>query len=332
MGDVAMTVPVLLAFRNAYPSIKITLLTKAFFTPFFQQIPNLEIKVFETKTTHKGILGIQKLAKELKEEGVDAIADLHNVLRTNILKNFLRFSRIPFVQIDKGRAEKKALIRWENKVFRPLKTSHQRYAEVFKKINLPFDFTENQYVLNKELLSSKLQDLVGIDTQKWLGIAPFAKHKGKVYPLQQLNKVIAELSKSNDYKIFLFGGGDNEVKQLNSIETKFDNVLSLAGKLTLTEELHLISNLDLMLSMDSSNGHIAAMYGIPVITIWGITHPYAGFIPYGQPPTNSILPNLSKYPKIPTSIYGNKFPEGYENVMESIAPITILERISKVIQ
>ena len=51
----------------------------------------------------------------------------------------------------------------------------------------------------------------------------------------------------------------------------------------------MISNLNLMISMDSFNGHLAANAGIPVITIWGMTHPFLGFSPFLQPDLNQIL-------------------------------------------
>ena len=101
----------------------------------------------------------------------------------------------------------------------------------------------------------------------------------------------------------------------------------LNKQLNFKEELQLISNLDLMLAMDSGNGHLAAIYGVPTITIWGITHPYAGFAPFGQPEENSLLADRTKFPFIPTSIYGNKMPDGYENAMETIHPDKILEKI-----
>ena len=56
----------------------------------------------------------------------------------------------------------------------------------------------------------------------------------------------------------------------------------MAGKYKFKEELALISNLDLMVSMDSSNGHLAAIYGVPIVTLWGVTHPFLGFAPFGQ--------------------------------------------------
>ncbi len=332
MGDVAIAAPILLAFRKAYPTIKITLLTNTFFSPIFEQISNLTVKSFETKEKHKGVFGIRKLAQELKLMNVDAVADLHGVLRTHLLKKFFLFNNIPFIQINKGRAEKKALTSWENKTFKPLKTSHQRYSDVFEKLGFKLNLEVSSSLLKKEKITTKTQDLIGFDTKKWIGIAPFAQHKGKIYSLEKLTAIIEELDQSDNYKIVLFGGGKNEIELLSGIESKFNNVLSIAGKLSFKEELKLISNLDVMVSMDSGNGHLAAMYGIPVITIWGVTHPYAGFTPYNQPFSNSLIPDLQIYPQIPTSIYGNKYPKGYDQAINSISSQTILKKINEITQ
>ena len=83
--------------------------------------------------------------------------------------------------------------------------------------------------------------------------------------------------------------------------------------------------------MDSGNAHISAMYGIPTITLWGVTHPYAGFYPFGQNETNALLADREMYPLIPTSVYGNKFPEGYDQVMETISPEMVLKKIAQTI-
>lgn len=140
-----------------------------------------------------------------------------------------------------------------------------------------------------------------------------------------------ELDRKQKTEIFLFGGGKKEAQELQELAKGFKNVSSLAGKLTFEEELALISNLDAMLSMDSGNAHLAAMYGIPVVSLWGVTHPYAGFKAFGQPMENCILPDLNKYPKIPTSIYGNKVPEGYDDVMRSIPPEVVVGKLEEVL-
>ncbi|NNE75475.1 MAG: glycosyltransferase family 9 protein, partial [Pricia sp.] len=286
MGDVAMTVPVLSALTKQYPRLKITVLTRAFFGPMFAQLPNVTVYEADVKGRHKGIVGLYKLYKELRPLQIEAVADLHNVLRSNVLKVYFRTGGIPFFQIDKGRKEKKALTSWKNKLFAPLKTTHERYADVFNEMGYPIDLTMAS-ALAKESLSDKILKLIGTDAKKWLGLAPFAAFEGKVYPTHLMEAVIEELHQTKNYKILLFGGGQSEERQLNNWQEKFDNCINVVGKLSFSEELALISNLDGMLSMDSGNGHLAAMYGIPVITLWGVTHPYAGFNPFGQNSANA---------------------------------------------
>src|SRR5690606_30844309 len=134
------------------------------------------------------------------------------------------------------------------------------------------------------------------------------------------------------YKILLFGGGAKEVRVLEHLSESYKNALCMAGKLDLSEELELISNLDAMLSMDSGNAHLAANYGIPVVTLWGVTHPFAGFYPFAQPMENALLPNRGKYPLIPTSVYGNKMPKGYGSVMETIPPQQVVDKLSTILE
>ncbi|MFO7720227.1 MAG: glycosyltransferase family 9 protein [Gillisia sp.] len=326
MGDVAMLVPVLRSLTTTYPNLKITLLTRGFFAPMFKDIPNVEIYKADISGIHHGFVGLCRLARELKELEIDAVADLHDVLRSNVLRYIFYFYGIPVKQIDKGRTEKKALTAEENKVFKQLKSTHQRYADVFSELGYPVDLKDLSFPL-KLKLSPKILKITGKNSLKWIGIAPFAQHDSKVYPLDLMEKVIKEIDREGKAEIFLFGGGKLETEKLEKLSENFKNVVSIAGKLSFEEELALISNLDVMLSMDSGNAHLAAMYGIPVITLWGVTHPYAGFSAFNQPPENNLLPDLNKYPKIPTSVYGNKFPEGYEDVMRSISPLKVVEKL-----
>ena len=136
---------------------------------------------------------------------------------------------------------------------------------------------------------------------------------------------------SKEHTILLFGGEENEGKQLKIISEGNENIFSLAEGFTLSDQLDFISNLDLMISMDSANGHLAAMYGVKVLTIWGVTHPYAGFAPFNQNSKYSILVDKNRYPKIPTSIYGNKSPEEYKQAINSITPEEIIKKIKEII-
>ena len=332
LGDVAMCVPVIRLLLAQYPFVEITLVTRPFFAPLFEDIPRVNIIGADVKDTHKGILGLWKLSKELQALPVTKVADLHNVLRTKIVSRFMQcIPKKHWKTIDKGRKEKRALVRAENKVLKPLKTTHERYADVFKQLGFPIDLSvalpKRSYPIPEEILNENING----NTKKWIGFAPFAAHKSKMYPLELTEKTLALLQQENNYIVLLFGGGKQEVEQLSALSNKYSNVYSVAGKMSFTAELQLISNLDVMLSMDSGNGHLAAAYQVPVVTLWGATHPYAGFAPFLQPASQQLVPDLEKYPLLPTSIYGNKVVEGYEEVMCSIAPETVVATLTEVL-
>ncbi len=329
MGDVAMTVPVLRVVAQTYPDIKITILSRPFFKPLFEGIPNLDFLEADVNGEHKRF-GLIKLAKQAKALQIDAVADLHNVIRSKIITNYLKLKGLKTATVDKGRDEKKALTASENKKFVQLKTTQQRYADVFAKLGIPIDLGTHKFPAKKRLLP-KLNALIGVEPKKLIGIAPFAAFKSKMYPLKLMAEVISDLNETDKYRIFLFGGGKKEIEHLKKLATPFANVESVAGKFTFEEELALISNLDLMLSMDSGNGHLAAMLGIPVVTLWGVTHPFAGFAPFNQPEKNQLTAAREKFPLIPTSIYGNKFPSGYEAAIETISPETVVKKIKEIL-
>jgi ADP-heptose:LPS heptosyltransferase len=325
LGDVAMSVPVIKVLTENYPKLRITLISRPQYKPLFDDIPNLSFLAAEVYGKHKG-LGLLRLAKEARSKGVVAVADLHNVIRSKIITRYFKLHNLKVAAIDKGRPEKKALTRKQNKVFKQLRSTHQRYADVFSELGFSIDLEQFNRSPRKEI-NQKLQNIVGGSTQKWVGIAPFAAFKSKMYPLESMEKVIQKLDDSGKFRILLFGGGSHENKILSALEKKYASTVNIAGRLTFREELDLISNLDIMLSMDSANGHMAALFGIPVITLWGVTHPFAGFKPIHQPEDNQLLANLKEFPLIPTSVYGNKYPKGYENAIGSISPESISNKI-----
>lgn len=327
MGDVAMTVPVIRALVEQNSQIKVTLVSRPIYKPFFEEIPNLSFFGVDLEKRHKGLFGLLQLYSDLKKLNIDAVADLHSVLRSKIIRTLFALNGKKVAFTDKGRKEKKELTRTENKVFKPLKSMFERHVDTFAKLGFSVDLSlpnfPKKVILSEDILSFS-------DTKenfRWIGIAPFAQYESKVYPHDLMQKVIDELATNNNTKIFLFGGGKKEIEILNSLSENKKNVIVVAGKLHLEQELQLISNIDVMLSMDSGNAHIAAMLGIKVISLWGATHPFAGFSPFNQPLENALVADRNKYPLLPTSVYGNKNIAGYEEVMRSILPETIVSKI-----
>jgi ADP-heptose:LPS heptosyltransferase len=323
MGDVAMTVPVLRALVLQHPEVKITVVSRPFFQPFFEGIPNVNFIGVDLNKRHKGFLGLLRLFSDLRKLHIDVVADLHNVLRSKVVRTLFALSGKKVAATDKGRAEKKALTSLTNKVFAPVKPMIERHVDAFKQLGFSIDLANPKFP-EKAILSDEIISFTGTKNQNWIGIAPYAQYESKVYPIDLMQQVIDDLAKNKNVKIFLFGGGATEIEKLNQLQNNHENVMVVAGKLSFEAEIQFISNLNVMLSMDSGNSHIAAMLGVKVITLWGATHPFAGFKPFNQPDDFCLTSDREQFPLLPTSIYGNRKVEGYDEVMRTILPEKIV--------
>ncbi|WP_294823964.1 glycosyltransferase family 9 protein [uncultured Flavobacterium sp.] len=333
MGDVAMTVPVVRSLTEQYANVKVTVVSRAAYKPFFDDMPRVAFFEADTTGRHKGFFGLLRLFRELNKLHVYGVADLHNVLRSKIITKLFSLRGKKTATVDKARKEKAALtsLNPAKKIFEPLMPVTQRYAGVFEQLGFRVSL-EGLAPPEKKLLTPDITEYTGEKDCTWIGIAPFAQHNSKVYPKKQMQEIIDMLAAIQGYKLMLFGGGRHEVSQLKKYANRRSNVLVMAGKMTLKQEMKLISNLDLMLSMDSSNAHIAAMLGVKVVTLWGATHPYAGFAPFNQPQAFAITSDREQFPLLPTSVYGNKKVDGYEDAMKSIAPETVISKIQEILK
>ena len=131
---------------------------------------------------------------------------------------------------------------------------------------------------------------------------------------------------SKSCNVLLFGGGPEETRTLEAMASPHETVFNVAGKMEFSKELDLIAQLHLMIAMDSGNGHIAAIYGVPVITVFGVTHPYMGFAPFAQPEDYQLTADRERFPAIPTSVYGNRYPKGYEKAIQTVPPKAIYDK------
>ncbi len=329
LGDIAITVPVIRALYQTYPNLRVTFVSRPHGAPLFQEFKNFHFYPTDFNSRHKGIKGIWTLFKELKKIPFTAVADLHSVLRTHLLTFIFRFHGYKVKTIDKGRREKRALIRRKSKKFQPLTPTVYRYADVFRRLGFAVSLDQHEFPEKKEL-SQKILPFPQTNEKKWIGIAPFAAHRGKMYPLDLMQQVINFLQK--EHQIFLFGAGEKEKELLEVWEKAFTNVFSTVGKINLREQIDLMAHLDLMISMDSANGHLAANTGIRVLTLWGMTHPFCGFSPFNQPPNHALILDRNKFPLIPTSVYGNKIPKGYDEAFRSLDPKKVIEKTLSLLQ
>jgi ADP-heptose:LPS heptosyltransferase len=328
LGDVAMTYPVLKTLTETNPGLEVYFVSRPFFKPIFRDLKQVEFIEADLDGRYKGFPGLLRLYKDLKKIRPGIVADLHDVLRTKVLRNLFSWSGKKVYSIDKGRKEKRQLVANPISQCKPLKTTHERYADVFRAAGYSVDL--GGFVPLLPALDSQTELFLSpFRGAKIIGIAPLAKHIGKQYPLGGMREVIKLLLEADkDIVVFLFGSRA-EAKSLDSINPDPERVFNLSGLFSFDRELQIISRLDLMLSMDSGNGHLAANYGVKVVTVWGVTHPYAGFAPFGQTSGQQILPDLEKYPMLPCSVYGNKICPGYETLWDDVLPEHIAEVVLK---
>lgn len=298
-GDVAMLVPVVQSVAAHYPQVHFSVLTRSAFAPLFDNLGfNISAIPLDLNHKHKGIRFL-KCFKYIQRNGFTHIVDEHDVLRTKIIR--ARFLTKTVAHIDKGRKEKKRMIKTKQ-VEPPLKNTIQRYLETFEDVGFSTDISFRNFFDFSDRNFYHLRNVAKEKTGRWIGIAPFAKHDGKIYPLDKMEKVVAKLSEDTRNRIFLFGGSRKERTVLEAWCNKYPNVGSYSKELSLINELLLISYLDVMISMDSANMHLASLVQVPVVSVWGATHPSLGFYGFNQDINNAIQVDLDCRP---CSVFGN---------------------------
>ena len=320
LGDIAMTVPVVYDLATQYPDLDITMLSREMARPLFERMPNnVHFIAADLNGRHKGLLGLCRLWRDAHLNDFDYIADFHDVLRTQWLRTEGCLRRKKTAKIDKGRKGKKALTRQKNKVFVQQDTSFERYAKLLDQLGFSI---KSQFV---KLDYSSFCETQKAPSETWIGIAPFAKHPAKVYPMDKMEQVIKVLSGRENTTVFLFGGGEEEKRQIAELCAKYPNVQPSHTQQGLRGELALMGQLDVMLSMDSANMHLASLVGTRVVSVWGGTHPFAGFLGWNQKMEDCVQSDL---PCRPCSVYGNKpCLRGDYACMNGIAPNQILEKL-----
>ncbi|WP_027378603.1 glycosyltransferase family 9 protein [Chryseobacterium daeguense] len=287
-GDVAMTAPVFREFLEQNPDVEIVMVSRKNFESLFADIPNVIFKGINLDD-YKGFFGLNRLANELiKEFKPDLIANLHDVIRTKVLDKIYRSKGLKVFKINKGKEEKEHLTDIWNLNKSQLRRTVERYADVFREMGFKVQLSHQLRPASKE--------------RSGIGFAPFAQHKGKMLPLEKSYELVRILAQK--HTIYFFGGGKQEVETLEKWQHEIPNTISLAGKLNLSEELNKISELELMISMDSANMHLASLMGTRCVSIWGQTHPYAGFLGFGQSEDDVVqVKDLSCRP---CSVFGDK--------------------------
>ncbi|MBQ4376544.1 MAG: glycosyltransferase family 9 protein [Bacteroidales bacterium] len=316
LGDVAILQPVVKARAEANPDVLFIVAAPPMIEPLFQGIGNVVFMGVRKKQSP------WRLFCQMMEARPTVVADMHWVNRVVWADMFFVFRGIKVHHIMKDRCGRKALTRRRNKRLVPLKNTWQRYDEVFDACGL-----EGSDLLSVQSRKYWVPDC-GDSTVCRIGIAPFAQHKGKIWPLDNMRRLIDMLAQKPYNEIILFGSKD-EAAQLEKWASPHTNVRSMAGRQSFDKELEIIASLHIMVSMDSANMHFASCLGIPVVSLWGATHPIGGFYGWRQNPEWCIQEDL---PCRPCSMYGQKqCIFGDYRCLSSITPTHVVQKIERII-
>lgn len=334
LGDVAMAVPVVYSLAKQHPDIRITVLSKNMARPLFENLaPNVGFMGADLKREYRGIRGLNALYRRLTAKQFTAIADLHNVLRSEFLRMRFNMGNCKVAHINKHRKGRRKLTANNNRQLSQQPTTFQNYVEVFERlgysINIQFTSIFPPEGGNLNALPATMNAKNA--GEQWIGIAPFAAHEGKIYPTPLMHQVVAQLTQQHPQaRIFLFGRGEKEDKYFTVWCQEFPTCTYVGRHIdSMDKELILMSHLEVMLSMDSANMHLASLTGIPVVSVWGATHPLAGFMGWNQSKDNAIQADLDCRP---CSIFGQKpCKRGDYACLNQIKPETIVEKINSLL-
>ncbi len=332
LGDVAMTLPSVYDACLANPDVEFYFLTRHHPAQVFINRPTNLTMATVNLDNYKGVAGMWRLARALRSRyGITDFVDLHDVTRTKLLRLFMRLAGVRVHYIDKGRRAKAELTRRHEKVLVQLKPMTERYRDVFYRagIALANDFTTLWGDGRGDPADFASVTPPKRDGERWLAVAPFAKHKGKIYPIELLERVIEHFDRIGGVKIFIFGFGDAEDQIIARLARRYPSVVNMAAaRLGIAAELSLLSHCDVMLSMDSANMHLASLVGLRTVSVWGATHPYTGFLGWGQRTRDVVQLDMTCRP---CSVFGDKpCMRGDYHCLAGITPKMIIDRIENI--
>lgn len=285
LGDVAMTIPVIYSMAEAYPKKEIYVLTRPFFAKLFINAPkNIRIITADFKKEYKGAAGMSRLLRELGKNGFSEIADFHDVMRSWAIDAYFTLKGKKVRKLSKDRAARRKLLK--DKTYQ---TPYiDRYVDVLGRLGYRFPLTF------KSVFGVEKPDAPLRIEHPAVGIAPFARYKTKEYPLDMIDEVISRLE-TEGIHVYVFGGKD-DTATIDGLAERHTNCTNVAGRYTIEDELKIMSHMDIMVTMDSANQHLASLAGVRNISIWGSTVPYGGFLGYGQKMEDAMFAGLQCQP------------------------------------
>ena len=305
LGDIVLTTPLLVALREKYPESRIDLVIAAEYESLAQVLPAVSrVHVFNKRSGLRGLFGLRK---QLREENYDHVLDVHNVLRTKILRQGLGKH---FFVIDKRTFKRWLLVKFKYDLLRDEPDVIGRYFEAAKELGVKDD--GRPATLN----ANHVRD------PKRIAIAPGARHWNKRWPVEHY-QVLGNMLLEKGYEL-TFYGSMTESGLIEEIRNGLNagTHRSLAGEIDLTDATHSLAKCSAAITNDSGLLHIAEAVGTPVVALFGPTVKQFGFAPRAA---NAIVLEVEGlYCRPCTAIGSDVCPEKHFRCMREIEPERVI--------
>jgi ADP-heptose:LPS heptosyltransferase len=310
MGDIIYTTPVVRCLKKQLPGAEIHFITKPAFKYIYDNNPYID-KLLLLKPD------LGDTIKDIKAEGYDYIIDLHNNLRTAIIK--LR-TGIKSSTYKKQTIRKWLSLKFNLKLVPPVHLV-DRYMKAVAILGVKNDGLPIDYYIKADHQLDKL--LPASHQQKFVAFIIGATHFTKRMP----NEKIISLCKEIMLPIVLLGGHD--VKTNGDIIAAMlgDKIYNACGITSLDESVYLVSKADKVIGFDTGLTHIAEAFDRPIVSIWGGTVPgLLGVQPYQ---VKEVLVAGVELPCRPCSKFGlPACPLGHFKCMHDIPENEIAEFVN----
>lgn len=311
IGDIVLTTPVMRCLKSQLAQAEIHYATK----PEFEFLVNGNPYVSKVLTLKGSLLDFVKL---VRAEGYDLIIDLHNNLRTRLIK---ALCAVPSKSVDKLNYRKWLVIR--NKDVSRLPKLHvvDRYLATVKHLGVENDGQGLDYFFSKGY-----EPIWGLDLPAsfWVGVIG-GTHFTKRMPSEKW----AELIVVRNSHIVLLGGKSDEVeakKILALLEQSGHLVSNYVGKLSFNQSAELVSKSSGVITHDTGLMHVAAAFKKRVVAVWGNTFPELGMYAYETERTDFEVKDL---PCRPCSKIGfSNCPKGHFSCM-NLQNVSLIAEKSK---
>jgi heptosyltransferase-2 len=303
LGDIVLTTPVIAALKAKYPHSELYFLTKARYADLLRNDPRISSLVeFDPVGRHGGLSGFVRLISELRSHDFDLLVDLHANLRSFLVRHLV-----------KSRSTLKHNKRWLSRSlmvhFKFLKTraiqTGDSYVKALQKLGVEVSERNPLIFLSQEDLRFADHFLLERGVKKddiVVGVHPGARWETKRWDEDKFARVCQSLVETSNYKIMLLGdAGEAKLVEEVGRGIRTDRLIKAIG-LPLGKVMALIKRCDCLITNDSGPMHIASALQVPVVAIFGPTHPKLGFSPFGS--RNVVL--CANVKCSPCSLHGEK--------------------------